>query len=410
MELESNFFPTSSIKLAFRNVIDFVRKNIFSILFLFISTSIFFLIFKLSIATDLSSHIRILKEHLKYGYFPIPPLYYFTIYLVGFLMPIYPLMLASIFVLGVFSFLKYLVVQNYLVKELAHLPVLFVGFLIFTLMFIGPVVIPFFNNRFLYAGKFTSTVWHNSTTIFVFPFCIWLFIKSLDYLKKPRLQIWVRLIAVSLIIILAKPSFLFPFLIVFPLICLYKFQWTKWFYYSLLLSIIITIGIGIEQRILYNNNPLDKLWYHGESSKIIIAPFKVWLLFAKYPLVDIASSFLFVIGFIFFKFKSLKHNMEIIYALSLLAISLVIYFILAESGPRFMDGNFYWQIPFSLLIVYIMMLKNIFHSKVNRTFKSKYKEVLFILTKEKILFILYSFQFLSGIYYAFRLINSKNFY
>ena len=218
-------------------------------------------------------------------------------------MPVYPLMLASIFVLTIFSLLKYIIVHNYLKKELVHLPANFISFLSFTLMFTGPLIIPFFNNQFLYAGKFSSTIWHNSTTIFVFPFCVWLFKESLDYLKKPQVFLWVELILISLIIILAKPSFLFAFLIVFPLVCFLKFRWSKWFFFTVFLSLIILIGIAIEQRLIYDHNPLDKLWYHGETSEIIIAPFKVWLVFAKRPFINIICSFLFVIGFIFFKFK-----------------------------------------------------------------------------------------------------------
>ena len=409
MELGSNSNMPLQRSIWF-NIFYFFRKNLFAIVYFVVSTGIFFLIFKLGIGTDLSNHIRIFEEYLKHGYFPIPPLYYLTIYLVSLVIPVYPLILASIFVLAVFSLLKFIAVRNYLKQGLPHLPNLFVSFFVFTLMFLGPVIIPFFNNQFLSVGKFSSTIWHNSTTIFVFPFCIWLFIVSLTYLKKPGLNVSAKLIFISLIIILAKPSFLFSFVIAFPLICLLKFKFKKWFFFSLLLSLIIVVALAIEQRILYNNNPLDKLWYQGEPSKIIIAPFKVWLVFAKYPIVNILSSFLFVIGFIILKFKFIKHNLEIIYALSLLCISLIIYFTLAESGPRFMDGNFYWQIPVSLLIVYMVMIKYIFTSKGNDVFKSRFLKIRSILFKEKILILLYSIQFLSGIYYAFRLILSKNFY
>jgi hypothetical protein len=404
LKLQSNFFyQTIKTKLVCE-----ILKNPSGIIFLIISFAMFFLIFKLGINTDLSNHLRILEIYLQYGYFPIPPLYYFTIYITGFLMPLYPLIMASIVVLTLFSFLKYYIVQRYLKHELIFLPTLFVGFLSFSLMCLGPLVIPFFNNQFLSAGKFSSTVWHNSTTIFVFPFCIWLFIKSLLYLKTPSQNLWIKILIVSVIIILSKPSFLFSFLIVFPVVCLYKFKWTKWFYYSALLSLIILLLIIAEQRILYHYNPLDRLWYHGETSKIIIAPFKVWLVFAKHPIFNLFSSFLFIIGFILLKYQLVKRDIEILFALSLLFISLLIYFTLAESGPRVNDGNFYWQIPISLLIVYMLLIKKIFSSY--KFLNSKYISISTILFTDKILLLFYSFQFLSGIYYAFRLIHSRNFY
>ena len=117
--------------------------------------------------------------------------------------------------------------KKYLVKDTTNGNLQFQDLLTFTLMFFSPVFIYFFDGSIMYLGKFTSTIWHNSTTIFVFPFCLLLFIESLKYLKKPGEYSALKLLGISILIFLSKPSFLFSFIIVFPIICFYKFGWLK---------------------------------------------------------------------------------------------------------------------------------------------------------------------------------------
>lgn len=46
-----------------------------------ISSFTFSIIFVQGYPTDLGAHINILKKHLEIGGFPVPPLYYFSLYL-----------------------------------------------------------------------------------------------------------------------------------------------------------------------------------------------------------------------------------------------------------------------------------------------------------------------------------------
>lgn len=383
-----------------------LKKNIFGLLYLSMAFIVFFLIFKLKIDTDLQAHILILKKYLDHGYFPVPPLYYFTIYTVSLLFYI-KYFAAAILVLTIFSLLKYYLVLNYITEEVPANKSLLAGISALSLMIIAPIALPLLDNT-LYIAKFTSTIWHNSTTIFVFPFCIWLYIESLKFLKKPDGLLFTKLIFISIIIIIAKPSFLFAFLVVFPIICLYQFGWRKWFFYSVLLSVIIIICLAIEKSIIYQNNPLDQLVYKGEISKIIIAPFKVWLSRTKHPFVNLLVSFLFFISFAILKFRSIKKDREFIYSFSLLLTSILIYFIFAESGPRFSHGNFYWQIPISILIMDMVMLKRIIIPYVK--IEPNEQSLKIISQPDKWLLFIYLFHFISGIYYILRILIEKNYY
>lgn len=386
-----------------------LKNNFLGLLFLILAFCVFFLIFKLGVATDLQKHIMILKDYRIQGYFPTPPLYYFCIFILGFVFPIHPYILGSIFILTLFSFLKYQAVFKYFKETLTDNKVLLNGIMAFSLMFIAPIIIPFADNQYLYLSRFTSTIWHNSTTIFVFPFCIWLFVESMNYLNRPDNLSLGKLTFLSLLIILSKPSFLFPFTIVFPMVSLLKFGWKKkWFLYTLLLSVIIISGLILEKTIIYQNDVLDKLVYNGQRSHIIIAPFKVWMLFAKNPLLYLISSFLFIFTFILIKFHKIKKDIEIIYSFLLFLISLFIYFILAESGPRFFHANFYWQIPIAMLILNMVFLKNIAMPYRNLTFKKTTFKLISV--QDKILLFIYSLHFISGVYYSLRILIEKTYY
>jgi hypothetical protein len=279
----------------------------------------------------------------------------------------------------------------------------------FSLMFISPIIIPFINDQHFYVGKFTSTVWHNSTTIFVFPFCIWLFVESINYLNKPGNLSFGKLLFLSLLIILSKPSFLFAFAVAFPMICMARFGWNKkWFLFTVLLSVIIVVCLMVEKNIIYQNKVLDKLIYKGETSHIVIAPFEVWMRFAFHPLIYFVTSFLFIVSFILIKFSKIKNDLEIVYSFLLLVISLFIYFMLAESGPRFFHSNFYWQIPISMLIINMVMLKKLF-IPYTRSLSKKITLKMFSL-QDKLLLLIYSLHFISGVCYTIRILIEKTYY
>jgi hypothetical protein len=277
-------------------------------------------------------------------------------------------------------------------------------------MFVAPLFLYFFEGGVMYMGKFTSTIWHNSTTIFVLPISLWLYIESLKYLKSPGGLLLLKMAGIALVILLSKPSFLFAFVVVFPLICLFQFGLTqKYFWYTLILSASILLALLLQKNIIYQNAALlDKFLYNSETSKVIIAPFQVWLLWTKYPIINFFSSFLFLLSFVLLKFRHLKRDIEIGYALALLVVSLIIFFTLAESGPRFSHGNFYWQIPITLLIINMVFLKKLltpyFEEKINIALIKKFSTV------DKIILLVFASQFLSGLLYTLKIIFTKNYY
>lgn len=402
----------SSQKIA-RMIFNFKKKlehNIFGLLYSVIAVTIFTLILKIKIVTDIQAHIEILEIYLDQGSFPFPPLYYFSIYVMGFILYGSGYIIPAILVLSAATIIKYVIVKKYMGKDAEGINLLMVDAITFSLMFVAPLFLYFFEGSVMYLGKFTSTIWHNSTTIFVLPISLWLFIESLKYLKRPSGLLVLKMAGIAMVILLSKPSFLFAFIVAFPLICLFKFGFTqKYFWYTVLLSSGILLALLVQKNIIYQNAALlDKFLYKSEPSKVIIAPFQVWLLWTKYPIVNFLSSFLFLLSFALLKFRQFKRDIEIGYAVALLLVSLTIFFTIAESGPRFFHGNFYWQIPISLLIVHMVFLKKLlipyFKEKVNISLIKK------ISSADKIILLFFASQLFSGLLYTLKIILTKNYY
>src|SRR5690606_7146683 len=63
--------------------------------------------------------------------------------------------------------------------------------------------------------------------------------------------------------------------------------------------------------------------------------------------------------FITFYCQRLIKDYHFLYSSLLVAISLVIFLLFVENGPRLLDGNFYWQIILSLFVWYMVLGKNL---------------------------------------------------
>lgn len=322
---------------------------------------IFVSIFILRIGTDLQSHIRILVKYLDAGSFPFPPLYYLFVYIFAFFQKnSISLAIGSIIVLSIASFFKYKFTVAYFQDNLSN-KTIEKGFYIFFLMFFSPVISLWNINSYWYLGKFTSLIWHNSTTIFVFPLCIYLFLITLKHIEHFSKKSFIHILIASVIIALSKPSFLFAFIPAFPLITIYNNKKIdKIFLYNTSISVLLFSFIILQKYIIYDVGALDNIIYGSLQSNVIIAPFKPWLHYAKYPFSALATSFLFPVVFISFYFKRLFKDTHFVFSLSLISFSIFVFLTFAESGPRMYHLNFYWQIPVSLFLMIMVLVKHLY--------------------------------------------------
>lgn len=254
------------------------------------------------------------------------------------------------------------------------------------LIFSIPIPSLFLHNTF-YLNNFTPNVWHNSTIIFLFPFaillCYYSYKQLIAYSSKRDILIFI-LILLNLFI---KPSFFFAFVCAYPLIMAIHYKFTKTFWRSML-----PLGVGMLMlffitQVIYDTDNSDGsgiqfcfLCVYKLRSSLIELPF------------TIVFSLLFPILYSILNRNKLKRNIGFWYILSLLIFAFFVFFIVAEQGRRYTDGNFYWQIvPCAWLFfvfTFLSLLKDI-------------KEEGF-LRKNKLLLAVYLIHVLMGFIYIAR--------
>jgi hypothetical protein len=316
-----------------------------------ISAVFFFLVlFDKGIESDLRQHVRIVQKLLAEESFPVPPLYYFSIWAVaGFSAKSILLYPAAILVLTFSVLFKQAITEKILLEFNASVSKQIIGWLTIALIF----TMPFTISERIYLGKITPNVWHNSTTIFLMPFAIMLWYYSYKFLERADKKLFIPISFLIIINLLAKPSYLFVFFVAFPIASFIRYRFNKIFFYS-----VIPIAIGLT--LLYLEN---KMIFHSQQFNVgnadlgfEIAPFKVWKHYSKIIPLDLLLSFIFPISVIVLCWKNIRSDRLFWYTISQLFIALLILALFSETGRRWYHGNFFWQAYVVSYLVYLYSL------------------------------------------------------
>jgi len=324
-----------------------------------ISFLIFWEIIHKNIPTDLQTHSLYLIKYVQAGAFPVPPLYYFALYVLsGFSTSIIFVNQVAICFLAFCMFLKYYyscrLIQDCFIKPASKILQTEIHLLAFLALFFSPMVYSLAQQNF-YIGKLASNVWHNSTSIAVMPFVILLYQQSLKFINA--VQISIRNVCYILIFstvnLLIKPSFLFAFVPAFSLILLLKFGLkTQKFWVGIGIAFVIFLTIIIEYYIVYRLDLHHRVLGQAPST-IVFKPFYFFALYSKNISLDFLLSLLFPVLCIVFFPKEIGANTALQFILCLFACAFVIATTLAEAGSRAGHGNFVWQI---ILVNYLLVL------------------------------------------------------
>lgn len=205
---------------------------------------------------------------------------------------------------------------------------------------------PFYINGYFYLGQIPPNVWHNSTTIFLMPFALLLFWSSYRQLREPenKKRIWLILLLLALNLF-TKPSFFFPFVAVYPLFMLKRMQYggnARLFLLNMLPVILAGLLILGMYLLIYVFSFGTTNVLHTGKSGVAFAPFLFWRHFSPNILISLLFSVLFPAAYALLYPEECK-KMQLHYAWSLYCVALIIFILFAETGPRAMHGNFFWQ-------------------------------------------------------------------
>lgn len=250
----------------------------------------------------------------------------------------------------------------------------------------------------MYLGKLVPIVWHNSTTIFLFPFAIWLFWKQLKVFDLSHKTTTKEILVLNILVvlnILIKPAFLFTYLPItfFFLLHRIKVDSLKKFLLHLTPLFTGTIFILVQYYLIYI---LQKGSFQSETSSVVItAPFEalsLWIPMWFIPISFFLSLTLPIFSMILF--KEIIRYKPFTYSLFLLVGGIIFSAVLMETGPRMDNGNFMWQ---NIICTFLLMLSTVSFLTpkfLSRTIKSK--KIILLLG----LFLLHS---LSGILYLIKI-------
>lgn len=190
---------------------------------------------------------------------------------------------ASIFLLTIAVVGRYHVTKTLFDQERAVEPE---GWLLRALPFLfsGGLVVAFslppmmLGGRYYYLGQIPPVVWHNSTTIFLFPFSLLLFASCLRQLKEPTTKgSWWMLLLIVLNVLI-KPSYFFVVVVVFPLFLLYKHRLNRSFFKGLWPVVLGGLFLLAEYVLIFKFGLSNA---QGKEVGITVDPFLVWSRFSN---------------------------------------------------------------------------------------------------------------------------------
>ena len=365
-----------------------------SILVLAFGASLIYFMVKRWVFSDYWGHLDLYTLFNQYGKIIYPPLYYWTYDLLDkVLWYKFDYLLSTILILSFSIFFKYLLTFRYILNPKGNYS--FFTYLIpLGLLLFFPIYLFDFEGEYQYLGKFTSSIWHNCTSTFVWPLCILLFYFTIRWIRNDGNKHYFLLWILGVLICLAKPSFLFAYIPSLPIILLVQRAEKKKLLNALALVFGLLLLIFGAKLMVYNFGNMDAVIVPGaEKNKVIIDFFGVWNHYLENPFLDVLSSFAFLFYVLLVYWKFLVTSVEFRFSLLLTLVGLAVFFVLAESGYRYADMNFYWQVPLTLYILYMVILKIIIDEMVLHPGNSTEK------IKLKILGILFLAHVASGIHY-----------
>jgi hypothetical protein len=243
------------------------------------------------------------------------------------------------------------------------------------LMLIAPLFFlqPFDNLWYMVNGYIGTNIYHNPTILLLKPFAVLQFYFSVQALTsaKSNWKSWLIPAICSVIAVFTKPNYaicLLPVLCILALIRLLKKQPVDW--KKILCGIIIPSTAVLVWQFLITYGP-------ATDSKVIVAPFAVMSSYSGLLAIKLLLSIAFplTVTLLFWKDAVKDTGMQLGW-LGFGIASIYTYF-LAETGQRFLSGNFIWSAEISLFLLFLACILFLAGKKLS---EEKYIKKWFVLT------------------------------
>lgn len=219
-----------------------------------------------------------------------------------------------------------------------------------SLMHITGLFLPSFHNQRLLGIGSPNTL-HNPTTLTLKPFAFLVTIACWRIITAPtrtRALVMAVITAILAILsILAKPNFFLAFVAGAPIACLLLFCCRRMRFMRLPIAAIpVLAGVGLlySQWVAFYQENQD-------GSGLIYAPLVVATYFHPQPLLGLLQLTAFPLAVVIWRPKIFGDSLFLL-AVSTFIVSLVQYYLFAESGPRQFHANFAWGKDVCIAVVF----------------------------------------------------------
>ena len=257
-------------------------------------------------------------------------------------------------------------------------------------------------NRQHYIGYQNANMWHNSTYIFMRLFAILTLILFIDiygkYKESFSFKDWLSFSLLLAVTSGFKASFLTVFAPAFAIILLVdlikgaKFKRVFFFGTTVFPGIIVMIA----QSIVMSGD--------GASNGYVISPFTALSMRGDHPKVTLILSVLFPLAVLAFHLFDFYKDRVYFITLIMWAIAFLEVFLLAETGERSLDSNFFWGYSIALFFLFLVSLL-----KCIRDFESK-KYSKLSLPVFAVLMAVFFWHVLSGMWYLGLLLTGVTYF
>jgi hypothetical protein len=315
--------------------------------------AIFWAIFHWGLVSDLQVHARIARVGLETGTWWGTPLPYFSAAAVGGFR-VDQVDHGLILVLGIAVAAKYLVSVAIAERELPsesgrsnlHSPAAIPsGLLALIALLSFAFSLP---TDSMYIGQLPPNVFHNSTVVFLMPFALALFWFSAQFLRRGDNRSIVGVALSGALNVAAKPSFVFPLLVIFPLAALRRFRFGSALWKAAGACALIALCLFIQYLYVYKSGATERIYDAagfggGGQAKVKIDFLHVWSYFSSNIPLSLLASLLFpIVAFAAYRRELWDYDL-VRYAAALMAVSVLIFATFKETGVREFQGNFAWS-------------------------------------------------------------------
>lgn len=372
----------------------------------YVSVGLFVLFFILYVAihifshSDFYGHITIAKNKLyAHSFFQGNFLLYLLLNIFSFFTAWLPLMMLALHSLLALSVVvRFNLVNNQFMQSGIKYSI----FWAISLLFVFTIpLLSGWNGYWIYEGYLVPTIWHNSTTIFLFPFAFALFLLAQKQLESYEQKRDVYIILLVLLNIWIKPSYFFVFVCVYPLFLLLRYGFKDKHFYSALLPVIIG-GVFLVWE--YVSIYLFDVYNTKDDSSVIMSFSNItslsWLLNRlKYAFVSLLFPFLFSV----FHYRQVAKDRTFWFVWLQVFVAVLIYWLCYETGERATHGNFYWQIVVCVWMLFFYTLRSLLIS-IKKSTSILHKRMDYVLLS------FYGLHVLLGILYLLRIYISQTYY